>query len=231
MRRFRVVCSVLLLSFTAWVSAFAQGSYKAVAIKGLPPAGNGVTPAILSLLEPQGAKFEDSQGKTAAEMWFSKAIAAPASPSTESDVIYHSLTPGIVIGLLDAVQPITDYRNQHVQPGIYTMRYELVPEDGNHMGVSDYRDFVLLIPASFDTDPSATLSFKAVVQLSRKAVNTGHPAVLCMDPAKSGAAPQAFLDDNQDWALEADGGLKAASGDKPFPMAVVLVGVSSAVQE
>ena len=60
------------------------------------------------------------------------------------------------------------------QTGRYTLRYELIPEDGDHLGVSENRDFLLMIPASADQDPDAVIKFTDLVNLSRKA--TREPA-------------------------------------------------------
>jgi hypothetical protein len=41
-----------------------------------------------------------------------------------------------------------DFRGQQVPVGFYTLRYALIPDDGNHLGVSPNPDFLLLIPLS-----------------------------------------------------------------------------------
>jgi hypothetical protein len=76
-----------------------------------------------------------------------------------------------------------DFRGQTIRSGSYTMRYELLPADGNHMGVAPYPDFVLLIPIANDPDPAATFDFGKMVELSTKASGTGHPATFEMMPA------------------------------------------------
>lgn len=76
-----------------------------------------------------------------------------------------------------------DFRGQTIKPGAYTMRYELLPSDGNHMGVAPYPDFVLLIPVAADPDPAASFDFSKLVESSTKASGTAHPSVLEMMPA------------------------------------------------
>jgi len=89
-----------------------------------------------------------------------------------------------------------DFRGQSIKPGSYTMRYELLPSDGNHMGVAPYPDFVLLIPIADDPDPAATLDFGQMVALSTKASGTAHPAAFEMMPPREGNEPSVFQTDD-----------------------------------
>ena len=63
--------------------------------------------------------------------------------------------------------------------GVYTLRYGLQPVDGNHVGTSETRDFLLLSPAGEDKDP-AKLEVENLYKFSRDASETTHPAILPM---------------------------------------------------
>ena len=88
-----------------------------------------------------------------------------------------------------------DFRGQTIKAGSYTMRYELLPSDGNHMGVAPYPDMVLLIPVADDPDPDAKFDFAKMVELSAKAAGTAHPAAFEMMPAHDGQAAVFQTDD------------------------------------
>jgi hypothetical protein len=88
-----------------------------------------------------------------------------------------------------------DFRGQTIKPGSYTLRYELLPGDGNHMGVAPYPDFVLLIPIADDPDPDANFDLGKMVELSAKAAGTAHPAAFEMMPARDGEADVFQTDD------------------------------------
>jgi hypothetical protein len=210
---------IVFAVFLSAAVALAQ-DYKVETVQGLP--GGNVAQAVKSDLDPSGLKFTNSQGKEVAEVWLRKSIPTAANPNSSSDVLYGGITPGTLVGVLDLPAAWSDFRGQSIKPGVYTLRYELIPQDGNHMGVSTYRDFVHLIPAAKDTDPSKVLPFKDVMQLSRLATGTGHPAVLVLDPAGQSVTtyPAAFQDDMQNWALQT----KTTVGGKPLPMAFVLIG-------
>jgi hypothetical protein len=93
-----------------------------------------------------------------------------------------------------------DFRGQAIKPGSYTMRYELLPADGNHMGVAPYPDFVLLIPVADDPDPSFAFDFAKMVELSSKASGTAHPAAFEMMPA-SDSEPASVTQTDNGWIV------------------------------
>ena len=212
------LASILALS----VAAFAQGTYKIEATKG--PAGGDVSPAILSSLQSQGESLLDSSGKVLCEVWLRKDLTPAANPDTAANVLYGKLDQGSLVGVIHYPEATKDFRGQGIKAGYYTLRYELVPEDGNHMGVSQYRDFLLLVPAAKDTDGTKAVTFTDAVKLARDSTNTGHPGVMLMDSVSDSnkAFPALFQDYSQNWALQLEAPL-GSSGQK-LQFAIVLVG-------
>jgi len=43
-----------------------------------------------------------------------------------------------------------------------------MPNDGNHLGAAPNRDFLLVVPAASDGDPSATFKFQELVTMSAR---------------------------------------------------------------
>src|SRR5205807_123366 len=72
-------------------------------------------------------------------------------------------------------------RKQLIKPGVYTLRYALLPDNGNHMGVAPQRDFLLASPATDDQD-AATVTIDQTLALSRKATGSNHPSVWSLGP-------------------------------------------------
>ncbi|HLU48778.1 MAG TPA: hypothetical protein VK116_11870, partial [Planctomycetota bacterium] len=64
-----------------------------------------------------------------------------------------------------------------IAPGIYTLRKLTQPEDGDHLGVSETRDFVVLCPAKSDKTPDP-LTERQAVKLSTEVSGSKHPAIL-----------------------------------------------------
>ncbi len=70
-----------------------------------------------------------------------------------------------------------DYRDQSIGKGVYTLRYGLQPVNGDHLGVSPNRDYMLLLPAGKDATP-VNIAKKPLEERSAESAGTSHPAVL-----------------------------------------------------
>src|SRR5262249_6902315 len=103
------------------------------------------------------------------------------------------------------------YRGQPIPAGYYTLRYELLPNDGNHLGAAPSRDFVLLIPVATDPDPGSVFTFQELVTLSRKATSTRHPGPLSFVESGGRTAPAVTGDDQDNSIFSAV--LKLAGGE------------------
>jgi hypothetical protein len=216
MKLHRVLGLVLTIQFCAILSAFGQGSYKAEAI-GAAPAG--IPAPIQSTLDAQGVRVTSDQGATLCEVWLRKTLPANANPNTSSDVLFGGLTEGALVGVLHFPNAATDFRSQTIKAGYYTLRYALIPQDGNHMGVNPSRDAFALAPISADNDPDKTLSFDDVVKLSRQASGTPHPGFLVGAPVSGDSFPSVAKDDAGNWNLQIKG--HQSSGDLPLAFTVV----------
>ena len=93
---------------------------------------------------------------------------------------------GSLVGALRVSGEFKEIRGKAVKPGVYTLRYGLQPQNGDHLGISTFRDFVLLSPAALDQDPKV-LGFDGVVALSKEVIGTAHPASLSLDPPEDAA--------------------------------------------
>jgi len=110
--------------------------------------------------------------------------------SIASDGGWSGVESGTIIGAIRVNGPFKEIRGKVVAPGVYTLRYGQQPQNGDHLGISTYRDFLLLSPASVDKDPKV-LGFDGVVALSKQVIGTSHPASLSIDPPED--APGAVL--------------------------------------
>ena len=140
----------------------------------------GVSDELKHAVEDKGYRITLEDGWKA-DFWFAKQL--KAAPKDVSGALYPELTNGEFIGLVSLPKGMADYRGQAIPEGVYTLRYQLLPQDGNHLGVSPNPDFVLAIPASSDSDPEQELAFKKLVALSAKATGGNHPAVIALDTA------------------------------------------------
>jgi hypothetical protein len=121
------------------------------------------------------------------EIWLRKSIPAAPTPDTSLGVNFGQIPQGALVGAIKFDAQGADYRNQPIKPGVYTLRFMLEPVNGDHQGVSPYRDFLLAVPAALDTS-DATISTDDLLKLSRKASGTGHPSVWSLVPADNAPA-------------------------------------------
>jgi hypothetical protein len=210
-----------LASFAVFVAsatlASAQG-YKAASADA--PAPTEVADAIRSQLAPGAIQVTGPNGALC-EIWLRKSLPAAASPASSGAVNFGQISLGALVGVVRFDVKGADYREQAVQPGVYTMRYMLQPVDGNHQGVSTYRDYLLLTPAATDTS-LADVAMDDLVKMSKKASGTGHPSIWSLVPADGAPAAlpgAAHLDDGDLWVVFFQAPLAT-----PVTMGLVVVG-------
>jgi hypothetical protein len=216
------LCSVFLaFCLCAAVTASAQ-NYKAEALSETPP--KELLPAVRDALSSTGIRVT-GPGGLLCDIWLGKAVPGKANALQSLGVVYPQLAQGTLVGAIRFPNSVKDYRKQLIKAGVYTLRYALLPENGNHMGVAPQRDFVLASPASADQD-AATLTIDQTMALSRKATGSNHPSVWSLAPAEEHpkSLPSVFhLDDGDLWLVEFPLVLQGASGS-PLPMALVVLG-------
>jgi hypothetical protein len=126
-----------------------------------------------------------------ADFWFVRTLAT--STSSAPGALYPDLTNGEFLGVVTFSKGASDFRGQAIPAGTYTLRYQYIPQDANHMGVSPNPDFLLAIPIASDKTPADNLPLKQLVSLSEKSTSTAHPAVFAM--AAAGDANSVAKDD------------------------------------
>jgi len=120
-----------------------------------------------------------------ADFWFIKELKTTAKEV--AGALYPELTNAEFIGVVSLPKGMSDFRGQAIPAGVYTLRYQLLPQDGNHMGVAPNPDFLLAIPAASDANPEQGYLYKKLVALSALASGTNHPAVIALDTAGEAA--------------------------------------------
>ncbi len=216
MKLHRALALVLAIPLWAVVSAFGQGSYKTEAI-GAAPAE--VPAPLQSTLDTQGVRVSSDQGAILCEVWLRKTLPSSANPNTSSDVLFGTLPEGAFLGVLHFPKDATDFRSQTIKAGYYTLRYALIPQDGNHMGVNPYRDAFVLAPMAADPGPDKTLSLEDLVKLSSQASGTPHPGFLVGAQVSGANFPSVAKDDSGNWDLQVKG--HGPGGDLPLAFTVV----------
>ena len=122
------------------------------------------------------------EGDSTAEFWFREEMPVSEGRQGGLGVNFRVFEEGALLGVVRLSDQWRDYKNKPVKAGVYCLRYATQPADGDHTGSTFYRDFLLLLPAATDQDPEAQLTLRQLVDLSRKASGTTHPAVMGLFP-------------------------------------------------
>lgn len=144
-----------------------------------PLTATDVSDALKQSVEERGYRVTLDDGWMA-ELWFAKPL-----KTTKQDVpgaLYPELSNAEFVGVVRFPQGMSDFRGQSLPPGMYTLRYQLLPQDGNHMGVAPNPDFLLASPVANDR-PEQSYVFKKLVALSARSTGTNHPAVIALESA------------------------------------------------
>jgi hypothetical protein len=166
-------------------------------------------------LEDKGYRITLGDGWSA-ELWLAKNL--KLAPKDAAGALYPELSNAEFVGLISLPKGMSDFRGQAIPAGSYTLRYQLLPQDANHLGVSPNPDFLLAIPIASDTKPDAVYPFDKLVALSTKSTGA-HPAVIAMENA--GKPGTAVFDDQK--FLVVSVGISSAGG-KPEILGIVLKG-------
>jgi hypothetical protein len=166
----------------AWLLAAAPAALQLAVAPLTSPAPDTLAAPIRQQLVAEGHRV--SLGATTLEFWWVSALPIAGGGPPE----WSKVAEGALVGVIRVSGSFKEIRGKTVSPGVYTLRLGLQPQNGDHLGVSPFREYLLLSPASADQDPKP-LGFDASVALSKLTVGTSHPAALSLDPPLSTAAP------------------------------------------
>jgi hypothetical protein len=204
-------------SFIAFVVIASSVALAAPKLETIGPCTDAsVAEAVRAALSPQGYRVTFDDGSTA-ELWFRSQL--PAGSAKDGGGIYN-LAESALVAVVRFAKPARDYRGQTVAAGVYTLRYELQPNDGDHLGTAPTRDFVLAIPAAADANPTASYTFEPLVALSRKTTQARHPSPWNLVAPDAKAFPTVYDDGDAHIILATK--VKTDKGE--IPMALVIQG-------
>jgi hypothetical protein len=173
--------SALILA-TVLATAGAAASGVTVATHS-NPAPQDIAEPVRAALAAGGATA--TVGGTAIEFWWVKSLDAKGKD-------WSTVAEGALVGAMKVAAAFKDIRGRTLQPGTYLLRFALQPQNGDHLGVSPTREFLLATPAAADTSPAA-LGHEPTVELAARTLNIKHPAVFMIDPPAAAAAPLSLV--------------------------------------
>jgi hypothetical protein len=197
--------------------ALAADGYRVEKLQDGPPADD-LAPEVVAQLSPTGYKVLDADGKDVLHVWLAKQLATQPDFQPTLEILY-PLTSGSLVGALAFPRKGADFRGQDIERGTYTLRYANQPQDGNHVGTFETRDFLLMLPAAGDRDPK-TLEGDEFFATSAESAQSTHPAIIPLLKPGEGAAPSMHhVEEMEWWVLRLEGAAK--SGKQPLELVVV----------
>ena len=220
-RLISLLSGLALALFCSAASPAAAQSYKAERVVLAPP--QELSAGLRDALAGDAFRVTGSNG-VLCEVWVRKSVPSLPVASQDKSIAFGMIAEGTLMGSIRFPSSAIDYRGTGIRPGVYTLRYALIPEDGNHSGVAPpQRDFLLLGPAADDTDP-ATVTRDQALDLSRKVTGMRHPTVWSLSPSNIAASQlpaMSHQDDPDCWMLNWP---LALEGGKTAPAALVIHG-------
>lgn len=185
-----------------------------------PLSDPGASEQLRAVLESTGYRVVAGDG-VVCDVWTVKTLPGGAGQEVPG-AVYTNIPESALIGVISFPKATTDFRGQGIKPGVYTLRYALHPADGNHLGISPIRDFLVMVPIADDRDPSMRFKFDQLMKMSAKAAGTNHPAVISLvgveDPKQSPGVVE-----NEEAHIVLVARVKSAVAD--MPIAIVVKGV------
>jgi hypothetical protein len=217
------VCCVLFAGF--WLVAGARAADQKVEPLKETPAG--LSTDMAAAISETATRITGKDG-VICDVWLAKEI--PLKPKFKSSLrIKYPFQTGQLVGVIrfpEKSKP-NDFRGQALKPGTYTLRYGLQPDDGNHLGTSEIRDFLVGCPPKTDTNPKRIEEIKDLFKLSSSAAGSTHPAIFLLlpPPDKPYEAAAVIHDDEKNLLIfQANANGKDDEKPVPVPLSVVTVG-------
>jgi hypothetical protein len=213
--------SVLAACFLAVTLSTASGQDYSVEVIDAAPDADEVSDEVAKQLADTGYRVNRGS-RTVSEIWLCKQW--PLEPDFKpTEERLYPFTPGQLIGLLHFGRRGSEFRDQSISSGWYTLRFGLQPVDGNHEGTSPTRDFLLLVDAEQDEFPE-TWKVEDLLETSAEAAGSTHPAMICLQRAQDSSEHAIRHDQSNDWwilHLVGKGVVKDKAQDVPVDLIVV----------
>lgn len=115
-------------------------------------------------------------------VWFRPAIPVKATDEqVQNGLTYREIPEGTLVGAIEFPQDFTDFRRQEIPAGVYTLRFAVQPDIGDHTGTAPHPEFCLMSAAAKDRAVEP-MEKKDLISLSSEVNDGKHPAVLLLFP-------------------------------------------------
>lgn len=214
-----VAASAALLGFLL-VSNVSGQDYSVEKIDSAPEVED-IPQDLLKQFASEGYRIKRGGSRTECELWFCKDVRIEVEFKPTPNRLY-PFSPGQLIGLLHFGRRGSDFRDQPINRGWYTLRFGLQPVDGNHIGTSPTRDFLVMVTAA-DDEVDKEWDADELNEAGAEVAGSTHPAMICLQAPQEGEIGVRHDEANDWWILHAvaKGSVAGKSQDLAIDMVVI----------
>ncbi|HTG43601.1 MAG TPA: hypothetical protein VK633_03615 [Verrucomicrobiae bacterium] len=174
---------LLTVAFAGFLAGQATGAeLRAVSVK--QPAPEQISSSIRALLSGQPVQLLDGD-KPVMRLWLRREVALKSKPDSIATSL-NALPETTLVGVISVQSPgFKDYKENDIPNGVFTARFALQPQDGDHLGTAEFNTFLVLIAAELDKETNSFTKFTPMVKASGKLTPSGHPLIVSLRPAAS----------------------------------------------
>lgn len=182
---------VVVLALQSITGAAAEPKFTAKVEKAEPPMA--LAEPVRKLLDEQALVVRDGEN-VVMTIWFRTEIPIKATEEqVKNGLTYREIPEGTLVGALEFPKTFTDYRKQELPAGVYTLRFAVQPDIGDHTGTTPHPEFCLICPSGEDKSDES-IEKKKLIELSSKVNEGRHPAVLLLWPNNGSDATVKVVD-------------------------------------
>ena len=223
-QRFFAALTTLTLVAFAQISASAA-EHRIVKLEESAPA-DSVSKEVAAQLSETGISIYRGETRKVCDIWLFKSVTVPALKG-KGDVIY-PFSQGQMLGVIRYSRSGSDFRDQDIEAGVYTLRYAHQPVDGAHVGTSPTRDFLMLLNAEHDKVLKPA-SRDEMNEQSAEVAQSSHPAILSLQKVSGDSKAPSIRENTEHewWIVRLNTNAKVGDEVKPLPLDLVVVGYAS----
>ena len=189
-----------------------------------------LAPPIRERLQPVAVQiFRGGEAEPAFELWLARNLPLKEAPAS-TDHALRFVRETELLGALVVSRDRRDYRDDEMYKGTYTMRLGMQPQDGNHLGTSDFPFFGVLVPARLDRELEGIRTYKQLVKASSRETATDHPVIFSLRPAENDSSKLPAItkpaDDHLAVRLAIPASVEGVTGQMSLVFDLVIEGVA-----
>lgn len=203
----------------------AEPKFAAKYEKLAPPAA--VAEPIRKLLADEALVVRGDRDEPVMRVWFRTEIPAKATAEqVQNGLTYREIPEGTLVGVIEFPATFADFRKQQIPAGVYTLRFVLQPDIGDHTGTAPHPEFCLMAAAAKDKTAEA-VEVKTLIELSSEINEGKHPAVLLLFPNNAKDEMPKVVDKGEGvWVVTTRRAVSAAGGKTTLGFAITVAGTT-----